>query len=81
MEGVRQNADAFREGVAVVPDGRSLALLTSQPNRLVVWNTDLSSWKRRACQLVGRNFTRDEWNVYVGPDKPYEPACPQLRVG
>ena len=48
---------------------------SSRPARLVVWNTAVESWKRHACALVRRNLSAQEWNLYVGPDKPDEPAC------
>ena len=56
-------------------------MLESNPAGLVVWNTDVESWRRHACALVCRNLSEQEWNLYVGPDKPYEPACPGRARG
>jgi WD40 repeat protein len=30
------------------------------------------------CEMVGRNLTLEEWNQFIGPDKPYQPTCPNL---
>jgi WD40 repeat protein len=74
--GHHSGESAIPVALAFAPEGQSLAQLSSDPTRIIVWDTSTSSWERRACNLVRRNFTRGEWNLLVGPDKPYEPACP-----
>jgi hypothetical protein len=32
-------------------------------------------WIERACELVGRDLTEDEWREYVPGDAPQQPAC------
>ena len=39
-----------------------------------VWPTTLSDWERRACQVAGRNFTREEWVRLVAQPR-YAPVC------
>jgi hypothetical protein len=31
-------------------------------------------WKQRACAVVGRSLTRQEWTELL-PDRRYQPAC------
>jgi hypothetical protein len=64
--------DADSAGLAWLADG---ALLTASSNGTVVaWDLSPQSWTRRACQLVGRDLTRDEWARYL-PDQPYRRTC------
>ena len=37
---------------------------------------DPDQWLEHACQVAGRNLTRDEWASYLG-DLPYQQTCPQ----
>ncbi|MEM7286479.1 MAG: BTAD domain-containing putative transcriptional regulator [Actinomycetota bacterium] len=32
-------------------------------------------WRERACELVGRELTQDEWDRFVPGDEPRQPAC------
>ena len=45
--------------------------------KAVVWDDTLADWKRHACAVAGRNFTRDEWRFFL-PDRSYQAACPTL---
>ena len=47
------------------------------PLAVHTYDLDHASWVARACDLVGRNPTRDEWARYVG-DEPYQAVCPKL---
>jgi DNA-binding SARP family transcriptional activator/WD40 repeat protein len=38
------------------------------------WPTSLSDWEARACQVAGRNFTREEWVRLVAQPR-YTPVC------
>jgi WD40 repeat protein len=55
-------------------DGRRL-LAVSPAGPITRWDVDPESWKRRACDIAGRNLTRDEWRDFVG-DRPYHATCP-----
>lgn len=46
---------------------------------LIFWDTDLESWKARACRIANRNLTLEEWQTYLG-DAPYRPTCPDLPI-
>jgi WD40 repeat protein len=65
--------------MAFTPDGRRL--ITGHSNgEVVLWDVDLEGWPRRACEIANRNFTRDEWNTFVGRDLPYRAVGPALSV-
>jgi WD40 repeat protein len=66
-------ANPFR--LAFSPDGSSLAT-TWYDNSLTVFELDLREWRRRACEISGRNLTRTEWEQYVGAE-PYRKTCRQ----
>jgi DNA-binding SARP family transcriptional activator/WD40 repeat protein/tRNA A-37 threonylcarbamoyl transferase component Bud32 len=43
-----------------------------------IWNLDPRAWITAACQLAGRNLTREEWAAHIGSLAPYRPTCPDL---
>ncbi|MGI9621474.1 MAG: AAA family ATPase [Acidimicrobiales bacterium] len=59
---------------ALSPDGGYLAL--NGGNGTVLWTLDPQVWRELACELAGRNMTRNEW-VNVMGDVPYSPTCDQ----
>jgi len=42
------------------------------------WPTKIETMSGILCDLVPRNLTKDEWDIYVGEDLPYEKTCPSL---
>ena len=65
--------------LAFSPDSKSLAS-TWYSNSLIVWELDLQAWRRRACEIAGRNLTSAEWSQYVGAE-PYRRTCRQWPKG
>ncbi|HTU98382.1 MAG TPA: BTAD domain-containing putative transcriptional regulator, partial [Solirubrobacteraceae bacterium] len=59
--------------VAFAAHGQGL-LDVQDTGRGFVWPTALSDWERRACQVAGRNFTREEWVRLVAQPR-YAPVC------
>jgi len=39
------------------------------------WTLDLAAWRRAACAVVRRDFTRAEWDRYIGTVADYEATC------
>ncbi len=62
-------------GVVWSGDGDTL-LAFYQNGHNVLWDADPADWSRRACQLAGRNLTRDEWARFV-PEREPSAVCPQ----
>lgn len=60
-------------------DGRILASYDREIKAVLLWDTDLESWKARACRIANRNLTLEEWQTYLG-DRPYRPTCPDLPI-
>jgi hypothetical protein len=44
-----------------------------------LWNLDSASWARKACEIVGRNMSRMEWDQFIGTDVEYHRTCSQFR--
>ena len=61
------------------PQGTSLISSTYE-GTLLQWDLDPQSWIGRACDIVRRNFTQDEWKQYFSTE-PYRLTCPQWPVG
>ncbi len=74
--------DPFREhsaevsSIAFSPDGKTLAT-GGWDRSVVLWDVrrDAESLMARACQIVNRNLTGDEWRRYMG-ERPYRKVCP-----
>jgi DNA-binding SARP family transcriptional activator/WD40 repeat protein len=62
-------------GAVLRSDGLQAAVDTVQG--IVVWDLDPEHWVVAACELAGRNLTRDEWDQYVGDLAPYRATCPE----
>jgi class 3 adenylate cyclase/WD40 repeat protein/RecA/RadA recombinase len=46
--------------------------------RVAIWDVDPTSWRAKACEVAGRNLTRDEWTRYLPTGAPYRATCPQF---
>ena len=58
--------------VAFEPGGR---LLITELDSAILWPLDLPTLQRFACQVAGRNLTREEWNDLL-PNRAYRRVCP-----
>jgi len=53
-------------------------LLVQEDDHIAIWNYDRTTWPDVACQLAGRNLTREEWQD-IGPRTlEYRATCPQF---
>jgi WD40 repeat protein len=58
--------------VVFEPSGR---LLITELGRAVEWPLDRPTLQRFACQVAGRDLTRDQWRDVL-PNRPYRRVCP-----
>ena len=65
--------------VAFSPDGSTLAT-GNHSGAVTLWNMQESFWLERACELAGRNFTQEEWELYF-PNESYRLTCSQWPEG
>jgi WD40 repeat protein/tRNA A-37 threonylcarbamoyl transferase component Bud32 len=65
---------------AFSPDGKLLAA-TGADGRAMVWDVDPVVWRQRACAIVGRNLTREEWELYLPSGAPYRATCTEWPSG
>jgi WD40 repeat protein len=56
-------------------DADTDTLWVSTSGRIVQIPLDPARWVERACEIVGRDFTEDEWNRFVPGDDPLQSAC------
>jgi len=47
----------------------------------MLWEVDPAVWRQRACAIVGRNLSRDEWKLYLPPRTPYRATCAEWPTG
>lgn len=47
----------------------------SADGRIMVWDLDISNWKKSICQKVAQQLTDQEWELYIGGLVPYKNAC------
>ena len=55
-----------------LPESRRAAML---------WDVDPAVWRERACAIVGRNLSREEWELYLPPGTPYRATCSEWPTG
>jgi len=65
---------------AFSPDGTLLAT-AGVDARGMLWDVDPPLWRQRACAIVGRNLTREEWKLYLPSGTSYRATCPQRSSG
>jgi WD40 repeat protein len=58
--------------VAFEPSGR---LLITELGSAIEWPLDRPTQQRFACQVAGRDLTREQWHDIL-PNRPYRPVCP-----
>jgi len=64
--------------LAFSPDEQWLATIGKE-NSVRLWQMNLNDLVVRACQYVGRNLTRAEWDQYYF-EEPYRATCPEWPI-
>ena len=60
--------------IAFSSDGK--AVISAQNSKIYIWPSKSEYMADQICRKVSRNFTRSEWETYVGYDIDYEKTCP-----
>ena len=42
------------------------------------WPTKISAMSGKLCTYIKKNLSKEDWDVYVGDDLPYQSTCPNL---
>jgi WD40 repeat protein len=58
-------------------DGKILAS-SANDGSVILWDMEPEDWIRRACGMVKRNLTKDEWTLYLGNER-YRKTCGPLE--
>jgi WD40 repeat protein/tRNA A-37 threonylcarbamoyl transferase component Bud32 len=61
---------------AFSPDGKLLAVSGIETHAML-WDVDPAVWRERACAIVGRNLTREEWSLHMPSGSEYRATCSQ----
>lgn len=62
--------------VAADRDGHRIVVTTYEGD-VYVYNLDPASLVRQVCAGLGRGFSEDEWDLYIGEKATYRPTCPR----
>jgi len=55
-------------------------LLAFDTGQIFEWDPRPDAWEAHACEVAGRNFTKDEW-AELFPGKPYRTTCREFPPG
>ncbi|MCD6566938.1 MAG: hypothetical protein J7K53_13455 [Bacteroidales bacterium] len=77
---VIQDNEGFIFTVAFSTDGKNLLTGSNEEDRLVARPTRTEYMVENICSKISRNFTKSEWNVYVGNDVDYESTCKNIAL-
>jgi WD40 repeat protein len=70
--------ESWALAIAFSPDGRWL-LSAHDNGDIFYWSTQSKFYAEQICSYVSRNFTDQEWDIYVGMDIDYQKTCSNLN--
>jgi len=56
-------------------------LAGTQDKEIRAWPTRIEAMADNICKYVKRNFSKDEWDIFVGDDLSYEKTCAEFPIG
>ncbi len=62
--------------IAFSPDGKLLASSSNNGDLIYYWATRPDYYADQICKYLSRNFTKQEWETFVGSDITYQKTCP-----
>lgn len=77
---VFRDSEGYVLTVAFSPDGKKLVAGSNKEDLLIARPTRSEFMAGDICTQLNRNFTPDEWNVYVGNDIDYEETCKNITL-
>lgn len=69
-----RNHESAVVGLGFSPDSRFL-VTADLAGQVLVWRSNLETWRPLACEIAGRDLTAAEWAQYIGANIPQEPIC------
>ena len=66
--------ESWALAIAFSPDGRTL-ISSNYDGKIYFWATQCRYYAEQICSNVSRNFTDQEWDIYVGMDVEYQKTC------
>lgn len=61
-------------------DGRTLAYGGGLDGPIRLVDLEVDSWAEAACDIAGRNLSREEWDTYIGDLAAYRPICAEFPL-
>ena len=77
---VLSDHDNWVHSIAFSPDNLQL-LAGTQDKEIRAWPTRIEAMSDNICKYVTRNFSKDEWDIFVGDDLSYEKTCAEFPLG
>jgi WD40 repeat protein len=71
--------DMIRD-VLFSPDGKYIIAAT-QNKEIYIWESETNHLRDKACSILSRNLTQDEWSRFMGNNIPYQKTCENLPPG
>ena len=61
------------------PDGKSLVTSSKDKDRIIIWPTNIDNMAKDLKELITRNMSQEEWEIYVAKDINYQKTVYELN--